>query len=253
MESDYFPRFIASALVLSLRVAPVFAFAPPFSLVRVPALFRALFGLGLAVCLVGAAPQTAMLATTGLAALVPAALRELALGAVFVLAFQLVFAALYVAGRTIDIQAGYGLALLIDPTSRSQMPLVGSLFALAAGGVFFAADGHVALLRLIAASLDAVPIGAWSMPTSLARIEGFLSLCFLCAFGVAGASVLVLFLVDMSIALLSRTVPQMNVLVLGFQVKTIVLLLVLPVSFGIAGALLARMMAMTLHAIPGLI
>jgi flagellar biosynthetic protein FliR len=52
---------------------------------------------------------------------------------------------------------------------------------------------------------------------------------------------------------MSRTVSQMNVLILGLQVKSIVLLLVLPTSFGIAGALLARMMAMTLQSLPRLL
>jgi flagellar biosynthetic protein FliR len=73
------------------------------------------------------------------------------------------------------------------------------------------------------------------------------------AMGVAAASILALFLVDMVIALLSRTVPQMNVLVLGFQVKSLVLFLVLPLSFGMAGALFLRLMTLTLEALPRII
>ncbi len=48
------------------------------------------------------------------------------------------------------------------------------------------------------------------------------------------------------------TVPQMNVLVLGFQVKTLLLLIVLPSAFGVGGALLTRMLALTLSPIPRL-
>ena len=91
------------------------------------------------------------------------------------------------------------------------------------------------------------------MPHSIERVTAFMSVTFVMAFGVAGGSILVLFLIDMSIAFLSRTVPQMNVLILGFQVKTIALLLVLPTSFGIGGVLLIRMMSMVLHAIPRLL
>lgn len=230
----------------------MFAFAPPFTLTRMPLLFRVLLGFGLSVGFVGTYPH-ATIAATGLAAVVLAAIRELGLGLMFVLAFQLAFGALYVAGRTIDIQAGYGLALLIDPTSRSQTPLVGTLFAYAAGAVFFAFNGHLEVLRLIAASVDAFPLGGWEMPHSVVRITAFLTLTYLTAFGVAGGTILALWLVDVAIALLSRTVPQMNVLVLGFQVKTMVLLLVLPLSFGAAGALLLRLMATTLQAIPRLL
>ena len=243
----------ASALILGLRIAPVFAFAPPFTLVPIPALFRVLFALGLSIVLIGGHPGPVLLDSGNLPQLAAAALHELCLGVLIVLAFQIAFGALYVAGRTVDIQAGFGLAGLIDPTTRTQVPLVGTLFAYAAAAVFFGFDGHVQLLRFLAASLDAIPLGTWAMPHSLARITAFMALMSLSAFGVAAASILALFLTDMSIAMLSRTVPQMNVLVLGFQVKTIVLLLVLPLSFGAAGALIVRLAASMLEALPRLI
>lgn len=242
--------WIVSCLLVGLRITPVFAFAPPFSLVPIPRFVRVLFGLGLSICLVSAYPQATSLADTATSILLTAAARELMLGILFVLVFQLTFAALYLAGRTIDVQAGYGLSLIINPASQTQSPLIGTLFVYAAGAAFFALDGHVEFLRLIAASLDVVPLGAWSMPDSIDRITALMSVAFLTAFGVAGGAILCLFLTDVAIAILSRTVPQMNVLVLGFQVKTIVLLLVLPTSFGVGGALLTRMMATMLQALP---
>jgi flagellar biosynthetic protein FliR len=252
MTYDGLIAWVTSCLLLGLRIGPVFAFAPPFTLVRLPRSFRILFGLGLAVCLVSAFPAATALPDYGAGTIVSAAARELMMGLVFCLAFQIVFAALYFAGRTIDVQAGYGLALLIDPTSQSQTPLVGTLFALAAGGIFFAIDGHLELVRLFAASLEAIPLGAWQMPHSIGRLTAFMGTAFLMAFGVAGIAVLVLFLADAVITMMSRTVPQMNVLILGIQVKTILLLAILPVTFAVGGSLLFRMMAMVLEALPGL-
>lgn len=242
-----------SALLLSLRVAPVFAFAPPFTLIRMPMTFRMLMSLGVAACIIAANPAAAALTGTGAGAILVIAVRELMLGMIFMLAFQLSYAALQFAGRTVDIQAGFGLSTLIDPTTRGAMPLVGTLFVYATGAVFFAMDGHAELLRMLAASLDAVPLGAHQLPDSPAALVSFISLVFLTAFGVAGGAMLALFLCDLAIAMLSRTVPQMNVLILGFQVKTIVLLLVLPLTFGAGGALLARMSRITLESLPGLI
>lgn len=246
---DALGTWLVSCLLLTLRIAPVFSTAPPFTLARMPRLFRVLLGLGLATCLISAHPQ-AMLADISPGSIAAAALRELTLGMSIALAFQVVFGALYLAGRTIDIQAGHGLAMLIDPTSQAQVPLVGTLFAYAAGAVFFAMDGHLELFRLLSAQLEAVPLGTWSMPAAIAGVTGFVSVAFVVAFGVAGAAILALFLVDMVIAALSRTVPQMNALIMGFQVKTIVLLLVLPISFGLGGAVLVRLMSMTLQAVP---
>ena len=241
-----------SALLLSLRVAPVLAFAPPFTLVRLPRTFRMLLSLGVAACLVAANPAAAMLRDTGAGALLVTGAMELMLGIVFMVAFQLSFAALQVAGRTVDIQAGFGMSLLIDPTTRGSMPLTGTLFVYAAAAIFFAADGHAELLRLMAAALDAIPLGHWQIFESPAPLISFISLSFLCAFGVAGGVMLALLLCDLAITFLSRTVPQMNVLVLGFQVKTIVYFLVLPIVFATSGALLARMTRITLETLPGL-
>lgn len=249
--ADELSRWIASCLVLGLRIAPIFVFAPPFTLTRVPRLFLVLLGLGIAVALLSSDPRR-MLPTITTGTLVQAAVCELLLGGFFVLVMQLCFAALYLAGRTVDIQAGFGLATLIDPNSHVQTPLVGSLFAYVAGALFFSVDGHVELLRILAASLDAVPLGGWIVPVSLGRLTEFMSAVFVMGMGVAGAAILVMILIDMVIALLARTVPQMNVLILGFQVKTIALLMVLPLCFGVGSALMLRMLRLTLEALPGL-
>ena len=247
-------RTVCACLLLGLRVAPVFALAPPFSLTRMPVSFRVLFGLGVAACLVAADPAATRIDEISAGYLVAAGARELLLGLVFVMAFQLMFGMLYIAGRTIDIQAGFGLALLIDPASQNQTPLVGTLFVYAAAAVFFALGGHQDLLRLMEASLRAIPLGTGQLHAdALERTAAFLGVMSATAFGVAGGAILSLFLADTAIALLSRTVPQMNVLVLGFQVKTLLLLLVLPVAFGMSGALFARMTTNTLEAIPGLL
>ena len=249
---DNLTAWLTAALLLSLRISPVFAFAPPFTLMRVPALFRVMLGLGLAGLIAAALPGLTPPPTVA-GPLVAAAARELFLGLVFVLAFQAAFAAIYVAGRTVDVQAGYGLAALIDPTSRAQTPLIGAIYAYAAGAVFFGMGGHLDLMRILAASLEIAPLGQAGLPASLGPLIAFLGAVFATAFGVAGGLILTLFLTDLGIALLSRTAPQMNVLVLGFQAKTLLVMIALPLTLGVSGALLARMVSTILQALPALI
>lgn len=247
-----FVSWLIATLLLSMRISPVLAFAPPFTLVRTPAVVRVLLALGLSGVMIGALPDMPPPPTEA-GPLLAAAVRELLLGSIFVLAFQTAFGAIYVAGRTVDIQAGFGLASLVDPTSRVQTPLVGSIYAYAAGAIFFGMNGHLDLMRIIAASLEAVPLGQATLPQDLAPVAAFLGAVFTVAFGVAGGVILALFLADVAIALLSRTAPQMNVLVLGFQVKTLLLMVALPLTLGVSGALLARLASITLQSLPGLI
>lgn len=244
--------WVLSVLLVSLRITPVFALAPPFTLTRTPALFRVMFGVCLAVVVLSGRPDQ-LLGRTDLATIIPALARELFLGTTFVLALQTMFGALQIAGRTIDIQAGFGLALLLDPSSQAQTPLIGTLLAYGAGLVFFALGGHLELLRILVASLDQAPLGSSFAPLSLQPLLAFVSGVVVAAFGVAGGAILVLFVADVAIAWMSRTMPQMNVLIFGFQIKPVLTLLALPLAFGAGGALLARMARLTLEAMPGLL
>jgi len=84
-------------------------------------------------------------------------------------AFQLAFARLNMAGRDQrHSQAGFGLAMLIDPDDQSQTPLVGTMFAYAAGAIFFALHAMCPAADL-RASLEAIPLGAGELPHSLVR------------------------------------------------------------------------------------
>ena len=80
-----------------------------------------------------------------------------------------------------------------------------------------------------------------------------MSAVFIMAFGAAGLMMLVLFLIDLAIAFMSRTLPQMNVLLLGFQVKTIVLLLTLPIAIAFSAALFLRILRFALETAPMLV
>jgi flagellar biosynthesis protein FliR len=245
--------WVTSCLLLSLRIAPVFLFAPPFTLTRVPKLCTALMGMGLSAVLVSAYPDVALVKEASSATLLIGGVRELFLGLVPVVILQLMFGGLYMTGRTIDIQAGFGLAIIIDPTTRGQKPLMGTLFAYLAGATFFAMNGHLDLLQFFAASLEAIPLGNANEYAPLTRITTYVFTVSLIALGVGGAVILALFLTDIVIAMLSRTVPQMNALLLGIQVKAIIVLAVMPVAIGVAGALLARLVATALKTMPRLL
>jgi flagellar biosynthesis protein FliR len=245
--------WVTSCVLLSLRITPVFLFAPPFTLTRVPKLFTALMGMGLSAILVSAYPDVALVKDVSAPTLLIGGVRELFLGLLPVVVLQLMFGGLYITGRTIDIQAGFGLALIIDPTTRGQTPLMGTLFAYLAGATFFAMNGHLDLLRFFAASLEAVPLGSANELAPLSRLTSYIFVVSMIALGVGGAAILALFLTDIVIAMLTRTVPQMNALLLGIQVKAVIMLAVMPVAIGVAGALLARLVANALNTMPKLL
>lgn len=234
---------VVATLLISLRIAPTLAFAQPFTLLRVPATVRLMLSISLAAWLVAANPEATWQSGFWSAGLPIVAANELLLGITLALALQLAFAALLVAGRAIDIQAGFGLAVLVDPATRAAMPLVGTVFAYLGGAIFFAIGGPADLLAIWAASVDRVPLGgAAAGSADPGVLIDYMGVVFLMAIGLAGLVLLVLFILDLAIAFLSRTMPQMNVLLLGFQVKAIATLAVLPIALPLSGALFVRLL-----------
>lgn len=242
-----------AVLLLTLRIAPVFAFAAPFTLLRIPPVIRLLVGMGLALALIGGRPEATTRVVASGASLVSLAATELLIGLAIALCFQLTFGAILWAGRVLDVQAGYGLAMVADPTTQAQMPLAGTVFAYAAAALFFATGGMYDLMALWALSLDQLPMGTPGLAISIDGVLAVLGSVFLLAIGLVGLVMLVIFLLDLTIAFMSRTLPQMNVLLLGFQVKAMATLLVLPIALALSGAVILRLLRLALESAPRLL
>lgn len=214
-----------------------------------PVTVRVLLAVGLALWLVDARPAltTDRLAGHGLVSLF---LGELMVGISIALALQLAFGAILWVGRVLDVQAGFGLAMLADPTTREEQPLAGMILAYGAAAVFFTTGAQYDLLALWVASLEALPVGYGTMQPDMGALMSYVGSLYFVAIGLVGAAMLAIFLADVVIAFLSRTLPQMNVLLLGFQVKAIVLLVTLPIALAIGAALFVRLVRLALAAPP---
>jgi len=233
--------FLNAALLVSLRIVPTLAFAPPFTLLRIPPSVRVIIAVSFAAWIVSAFPEQTTATLQGQPSLVGLALAELLIGIALALALQLAFAAILTVGRLIDLQAGFAFAMLADPTNRSQLPLIGMIFAYCAGALFFLSDGPATMLAIWSTSVEHLPVGSALDPEAMSKMLAFIGLVFTMALGAGGLILLVLFLIDLAIAFMSRTLPQMNVLFLGFQVKTIATLALLPIAIAASASLLLRM------------
>lgn len=238
---------LEASLLVSLRLAPALAFAQPFSLIRIPVTVRILIAIGLALWLVDARPALTAdrLAGHGFIGLMAG---ELAIGISIALALQLAFGAILWAGGVLDFQAGYGLATLADPTTREEMPLAGTVLVYGAAALFFTTGGQYDLLALWVASIETMPVGYGLLTPDMAALGSYIGTVFILAIGLVGAAMLAIFLADIVIAFLSRTLPQMNVLLLGFQVKAMLLLVTLPLAIALAGALFLRILRLAVTA-----
>lgn len=236
--------WIAGVLLLATRIAALLLLTPVLYAIPVPTLARLLITLGLACVVALPFGQQMEAAPSNVADLVRAALGESAIGATLGLGVLMAFAGFALAGRLADIQIGFGVAQVFDPLTRTQLPILSSVIGLFAVVFFFAINGHHALLRGIAFSVERMPVGGgWSAAAAAEPLTRQAAVLFGLGFALAAPVVLSLLLLEFALGVVSRNLPQMNMLVLGIPVKIIGGLLALSVWAAALGAPAGRLYA----------
>lgn len=222
--------FLSLLLLASIRLGAIFLFLPLFSAAGLPHRVRILFTVTFAALLVSTLPTTGYLPPSTPMAWAGAALFEAAFGALLSFGFLAVFGAFAFGGRILDLQMGFGIANLIDPISRTQAPLIGTLLSFTAVAVFFLADGHHYLARALVASFQRSVPGAFSIDWQLDALVRQFGLVFTYGLTLVAPAVIALLLIDVGMAIGARTMPQLNVFFLGIPLKILVGLAVLALS-----------------------
>lgn len=232
--------WILSVLLVAVRIGAALVMTPLLSFGGIPATLRVSLVLVLAVTLVSAAalpPATALVSFGGLLA---AAASEFVVGGLLAFGVFTAFAAFQLAGRVMDLQMGFGVASLIDPATRTQSPLLGTLLNMVALAVFFAVDGHHLVIRGLAYSLVQLPPGSSLAALEPAAVVAQFGAMFVFAVALAAPVIFVLLLVDVALAVMARTMPQMNVFIVSLPLKIMVGLLVLVMSMQYMGPVMER-------------
>jgi len=243
---------LEAILLVSLRVGPTIAFAPLFTLMRVPATIRVLLALAIATALVGGQPEAALAALRDGRSPVLLMAGGLFVGVAVALCLPVALAAVLWAGGAGGAPAGLGPA----PVPRPPPPPPPSMPSPASTGPTPSGvpvnSRPYDLLALWAASLDALPVGS-AATGDMDALAALVGGSFAMAVGLFGIVMLVLFLLDLAIAFMSRTLPQMNMLLLGFQVKSIAMLAALPIALALSTGVALGLLRFALAQAPRLL
>jgi flagellar biosynthetic protein FliR len=215
LDADVALRF---GLLLA-RCGGLVAAAPLFGDALVPRPVRALFTGALALLLLPLAPESVQ-APAGLGGLAGLAAGEAALGAAMGFVARLALLVFEMAGEAIAIQMGLSIASLIDPLQPFHTTVLGRWYWLVGATLFLMFDGHHHLLRALAASVAAVPPGhAVVGGDVVAALTRFTADGLGRALAIAAPAVGILLATTLGLGLLARTVPQMNVFLVGFPIQ----------------------------------
>lgn len=167
-------------------------------------------------------------------------ISEIITGIILGFVTELCFMAAKFAGSMIDIQSGLSMASMFDPNSNSNATLIERLLYWISLVIFFIVDGHHILLLQLIESFKWVTIGKFILFQGSAGIiiEAFISF-FIIGFKMAIPIILIVIITDLVLGLMSRTVPQLNVMILGLPIKILIalasFLFALPIFFSLIG------------------
>jgi len=209
-------------LLIFVRVIAFFVTLPLFSYRTIPMPFKIGFSFFLALIMFYTVDASGVQVNEMYIFLL---VKEMLVGLLIGLIAYMILAAVQIAGGFIDFQMGFAIANVIDPQTGAQSPLTGQYFYIIALLFLLSVDGHHLLIDGIFYSYHFIPIDAF-IPFKDGTIADFVidtfNKMFLIAFQMSIPIVGCLFLVDVALGIIARTVPQLNVFVVGLPLKIFV-------------------------------
>lgn len=159
--------------------------------------------------------------------------QQILIGAAIGFTLQLVFGALMIAGESIAMGMGLGFASMVDPANGVNVPVISQFFIIMGTLIFLALGGHLMLIQLVISSFQSLPIA----PTGITReglwsIAAFGSQMFIGAIWIAIPALISMLVITLSMGVMTRAAPQLNIFSVGFPVTMfmgfIILMLVIP-------------------------
>ncbi|WP_025785033.1 flagellar biosynthetic protein FliR [Sporosarcina sp. D27] len=238
---EAFMPFVATYLLVLTRISAFFVTLPLFSYKAIPPVMRIAFAALLAWMLVFTLNVPDLEIN---AAYIMLVIKEALVGLTIGIIAFIVMAAIQVAGGLIDFQMGFAIANVIDPQTGTQSPLMGQFFNSLALLLLLAVNGHHVLLDGVFYSYQFLPIDQLWPSFGSERVAEHVLKTMAAVFGIsfqmAIPIVATLFLVDLALGITARTVPQLNIFVIGFPIKIGVGFLVLFIMGSVIVAMMQK-------------
>ncbi len=223
--------FLVFLLVLT-RLTGALVLNPILGRRAVPAILKVGLALIISIMVFPALGDTATPFPTPLSFML-ALVREIVIGYALGLMVNLLISALLVGGEIMDMEMGASVAKIYDPQSNVSMPLTGTALNVMLTLIFFSTNAHLTLIRLVAESFRMFPPGPTMIASEIGRyIPAILGDVLVLGLKIAMPVLTIELLSEAGLGVLMRIVPQINVFVVGIQIKLgigfLVVILALP-------------------------
>lgn len=237
---------VQKLILILVRIASFIVVCPGFSFRGLPNIFKIALASSISVLVYITIPDLEIL--NGMFGFFILAIKESLFGLALGYVTNLVFAAMEIAGQLIDFQAGFSMASVYDPSIGINASNYGRLYYWMSICAFFLLDMHHKVISTLISSFEYVPLSMIAINgNSVEAIVRIFSRIFETAVNLAAPIIIVVLITDVILAVISRTVPQINVLMLGMPLKAMMSFLVAMISI----SWILKSMGNILQLIPG--
>lgn len=241
---DFFIENFQIFLLIFARMFSMFVIAPFFSSGVIPMRIRVIFSVYITVVIfplvgryIGKVPENVF----SYALLIGS---EAFIGILIGFMVSIIFSAFQLATQFFSFQMALGIAEVIDPFAEYEVSIIGQLWTLMGIMIFLAIDGHHMLIMATFDSYKSVQLFRIleDSKTMIRALVDSFGAMFVVALKLAFPIFVTLFLLSITLGLLAKAAPQMNIFMLGFPIQIGVGLLIMitvigAIAFGMSNAL----------------
>ncbi|MBL4889932.1 MAG: flagellar biosynthetic protein FliR [Candidatus Lindowbacteria bacterium] len=221
-----------------VRVTGIFILTPVLSVQEIPLQVKGTFSTVVTLVLYPVTSPYIQVQELISVQLLLSLLDDLLIGILIGLFVSVYQTAFLMAAGFYSIPMGFGIVNAMDPTTQSQVPILGQLKSMLGITIFILIDGHHMIIEALIYSFQKLPYltaNVLSSPdpvsASFGNLSGFMVQAmqemFTISFALAAPILGTIFLVELVLGIFSKVAPQMNIMIVGFQVKIVVGIVVL--------------------------
>lgn len=155
-------------------------------------------------------------------------IQQILIGAIIGLCVHIIFQAFIVAGEVCAMQMGLGFASMNDPQNGVTVPTLSQFYLTIVTLLFLSMNGHLYFIEIVLESFNKFPISGFSFEMmELSRILQLGAWIFLGGFKIALPAIAALLMVNMSISIMTKATPQINIFVIGFPLTMLIGMVIL--------------------------
>ncbi|HAI12126.1 MAG TPA: hypothetical protein DCM28_10510 [Phycisphaerales bacterium] len=231
-------------MLVLFRIAGIFFMAPVFGSTTIPVRFRMLLSVAVACCVYPmliepgrqAMPNVMPIVANGMFfwTMAPAVAMEMLIGVLIGFGASLPIFGMQVGGRIVDQQMGLGIAGVYNPEVGEEVGVISEFFFMLSLTIFILIGGLRVVLTTLVGSFNHIPLGTYMVDGNI--IDLLIGLCqamFELGLRVSAPLLCLFFLLTISMGFIARTVPQLNILSIGFTVRIVCGVLIVLGALGV--------------------